>query len=66
MLEELSSKSNTAKLWVNVLIKPVFIMMKFIRAEQEGDWPLHLEAFSQMIPYFFAAGYVHYARYGLL
>lgn len=49
------------KLWVVVLIKAVFIMMTFIRAEREGDWSLHLGAFSQMMPNFFAAGHIHYA-----
>ena len=48
-----------------MLIKPVFIMIMFIRAEREGDWPLHLEAFILMLSYFFAAGHVHYAQYGL-
>ena len=65
VLEDLAERSRTAKLWVDVLIKPVFIMMMFVRAEREGDWPLHLEAFEQMIPYFFASGHVHYARYSL-
>lgn len=64
-LEDLASKSKTTKLWVDMLIKPVFIMMMFIRAEREADWPLHLEALRMMLPYFFAAGHVHYARYGL-
>ena len=36
-----------------------------MRAEREADWPLHLEAYMQMLPYFFAAGQVHYARYGI-
>ncbi|KAG0714324.1 hypothetical protein GWK47_014367 [Chionoecetes opilio] len=65
ILEELTSRSKTTKIWVDILIKPVFIMMMFIRAEREGDWPLHLEAFTLMMPYFYAAGHVHYARYGL-
>ena len=39
--------------------------MRFVRAEREADWPLHLEAFREMMPYYFAAGHVHYARYGL-
>jgi hypothetical protein len=55
------ARSRSAKLWVDVVIKPVFIMMQYIRAEREGDWPLHLEAVQQMMPYFFA----NYARYGL-
>ena len=40
-------------------------MMMFIRAEREGECPLHLEAFMLMLPYFFAADHVHYARYGM-
>ena len=40
-------------------------MMAFIRAEREGDWPLHLFAVHKMLPYFFASGHVNYARYGL-
>ena len=65
ILEDLATESKTTKLWVDVLIKPMYIIMMFIRAEREGDWPLHLEAFSLMMPYFFAAGHTHYARYGL-
>ena len=37
----------------------------FVWAEREGDWPLHLATYKQMLPYFFAAGHVNYARYGL-
>ena len=40
-------------------------MMLYVRAEREGDWPLHLAAVQQMLPYFFASGHVNYARYGL-
>ena len=40
-------------------------MMMYVRAEREGDWPLHLVAVKQMLPYFFAAAHVNYARYGL-
>ena len=36
-----------------------------IQAEWEGNWPLHLEAFENIIPIFFAAGYANYARWGL-
>ncbi|KAK2185277.1 hypothetical protein NP493_241g06091 [Ridgeia piscesae] len=39
--------------------------MMFVWAEREGDWPLHLATYKQMLPYFFAAGHVNYARYGL-
>ena len=56
---------NVSTVWIDNLIKPVFYVMQFIRAEREGDWPLHLDAVSKMLPYFFAAGHQNYARYGL-
>ena len=64
-LDDISGNSRTAKPWVNIVIKSVFIMMLYIRAEREGDWLLHLEAKRQMMPYFYASGHVNYARYGL-
>ena len=38
---------------------------KYVRAEREAEWSLHLWAMQQMIPYFFAAVHVNYASYGL-
>ena len=64
-LENASSKSITSKHWVENLIKPVLMVMQFIRAEREGEWALHLHACKEMIPYFFAANHTNYARYGL-
>ena len=64
-LEEISEQSKTTRLWVDCLIRPVLLMMMFVRAEREGDWPLHLWAVQEMMPYFFAAGHHNYARYGL-
>ena len=40
-------------------------MMLFVRAEREGEFPLHLYACHQLVPYFFAGGHINYARYGL-
>ena len=40
-LEEISNESRTAKYWVLNFIKPVLLMMMYIRAEREGEWPLH-------------------------
>ena len=37
VLEELANKSRTTRLWVDCLIKPVFKMMIYVRAEREGD-----------------------------
>ena len=65
MLDSRASDSPTTKLWVDNLIKPCFVIMAYVRAEREGDWPLHLLAVEKMIPYFFAAGHSNYARYGL-
>ena len=65
VLEEASQHSRTAKLWVNCLIQPIFTVPKYIRAEREADWPLHMACVEEMMPLFFAAGHSHYARYGL-
>ena len=64
-LEAEADKSRTARLWLDKVIKPVLFTMLFIRAEREGDWPLHLWTVNAMLPYFFAAGHWNYARYGL-
>ena len=37
-LKARASRSKTAKHWVENLILPVFLMLMFIRAEQEGEW----------------------------
>ena len=64
-LYDISGNSRAAKMWVIIVIKSVYIMILYIRAEREGDWPLHPEAVKQMMPYFYARGHVNYARYGL-
>ncbi len=63
ILEKRSSRSRTAKLWVNVVIKSVFIMMLFVRAEREGDTALNAVATDLMLPYYYFAMHLHYARY---
>ena len=65
VLENIAKRSKTAKLWVDMLIKPVFLIMSFVRAEREADSLLHLQACKLILPYFFAADHVHYARYEL-
>ena len=45
-LECHARSSRTAKLWVDGVIKPVFLMMLFCRTEKEADWPLHRRAVS--------------------
>ena len=43
-LEELSSKSKTCKMWVDIIIKPTFLLMLHDRSDHEGDFALHLYA----------------------
>ena len=50
---------------VDCLINPLFIMMMFVRAELEADWPLYFKTMQRMLPYFFSAWHVIYTRYGL-
>ena len=38
-LKARASRNKTAKHWVENLILPVFLMLMFIRAEREGEWP---------------------------
>ena len=45
------------------LIKPVFLLIIFARAERKADWPLHLLTTAGIIPYIFASGHLNYARY---
>ncbi|XP_046577679.1 uncharacterized protein LOC124285478 [Haliotis rubra] len=65
ILEERARQARTTRLWLDMLIKPVLLMLQFVRAEKEADWPLHFLAVKLMMPYFFAAGHQNYARYGL-
>ena len=65
LLEEKSNESKTTKLWVDVVIKPLFLCLLYIRAEREGNWPLHLEAVESMLPLFYASNHVNYAKDGL-
>ena len=65
-LDVLSSQSRTTQLWVNHIIKPTFLMMRFCRTSYEGDWPLHIKSAEEMLPYMFAAHKYNYGRYGLL
>ena len=61
VLGEKSKSCQTTKLWVDVIIKPLFLFCNSL--ELNGNWPLHLEAVKNMIPLFFAAGHVNYVRW---
>ena len=64
-LDDIAKQSRTSKLWVDCVIKPVLVMLRYIRAERESDWLLHLSSVEEMLPYFFAASHFNYARYAL-
>ena len=42
----------------------VAILLGFIRAEREGNWEMHLELLSRMLPYFALYDHTNYARWG--
>ena len=50
ILHKRAIQSRTTRLWVDNIIKPVFIVMMFVRSEREADWPLHLWSAHKMIP----------------
>ena len=54
--ESLKSSSRTAVLWLQYM-DMVDILRKFLRAERTGNWALHLEAISEMLPFMAASGH---------
>ena len=38
------------------------ILCKYIRAERTGNWELHLQAVSEMLPYMAASGHNNYTK----
>ena len=60
-LNQISKQSPLACHWVHNFIKPLFMILSYIRAEREGNFALHLFSYKQMIPYFFAANHHNYA-----
>ena len=63
-LDAISKKSKTTKLWVDCLIKPVFLIFAFVRAAREQDFALHHAAAKAILSYFPPSGCHKYARYG--
>ena len=53
--KEFLKSFRTAKLWFDVL-------RKYIRAECTGNWELHLQAVSEMLPYLAASGHNNYTK----
>ncbi|KAJ8414824.1 hypothetical protein AAFF_G00023470 [Aldrovandia affinis] len=59
--ESLKSSSRTAALWLQYM-DMVDILRKFLRAECIGNWALHLEAISEMLPFMAASGHNLYTK----
>lgn len=53
----------TGRHWVDNFIRPTLLVHHLLRAEREGDFVLQLAAIESLLPYFFASGHFHYARY---
>ena len=60
--QQASQQSKLFQFW-NVYIDIVLLLLRFIRAEREGSWELHLNAVAEMLPYFFAMDRINYSRY---
>ena len=47
----------------NMYIDIVLLLLRFIQAEREGSWKLHLKAVAEVLPYFFSMDCINYSRY---
>ena len=63
-MKEKSASNRTMAYWL-LYIEMVQVLL-FIRATRENDWQLHLSAVRSMLPWFFAADRVNYARFGTI
>ena len=54
--------SQLFKFW-NSYVEMVLVLLRFIRAEREGDWRLHLASTAEMTPYFFSMDRTNYSRW---
>ena len=50
------------RFWYIILQLELYVMI-YMRATREGDFQLYVEALSKIIPWFFALGHTHYARW---
>ena len=48
---------------MDCLIKPTLLALQLLRAQRDGDFLLQQVSLEVMMPYFFAAGHMNYARY---
>ena len=60
--ETCKAESSTFAYW-DEFLEMVEILLRFIRAERNAIWSLHINALSDMLPYFFAYDRINYARW---
>ena len=53
--------SRTAAMWLQYM-DMIDILRKYIRVERMGNWELHLQAVSEMLPYLAASGHNNYTK----
>ena len=51
----------TTTLWLQYM-DMIDILRQFIKAEQTGNWLLHMQSVQNMLPFFAAAGHHHYTK----
>ena len=61
--DEMCKENSNYDFWITYM-GMVKVLLDFIRAEREGNWPLHLEAFTAMLPWLTAYDHLNYARWG--
>lgn len=65
-LDDFRKQSNelslTSLYWVNYMIM-VELILQFIKAERQGNWELHLQTTTSLVPYFHAMDRTNYARW---
>ena len=63
--KELLKSSRTAAMWIQYM-DMIDILRKHIRAERTGNWELHLQAVSEMLPYLAASGHNNYTKSAMI
>lgn len=60
---DVNSENATFKFW-NEYLELASILLCFVRAERDGNWPLHLEMFKEMLPLMAVYDHSNYTRWG--
>ena len=61
--DELCRGNTNYTFWITYM-NMVSLLLDFIRADREGNWPLHLELFAAMLQWLTSYDYLNYARWG--